>query len=94
MSTAKTDPDAEREAAFLRRLANQLGVDELSEEALAKSLAIDGLTDEYLVRWLASMMQPDEPPSSQAATVVQTDPGRDRPPLPASRSRKKRRGQP
>lgn len=91
MSTAKTDPDAE--VAFLRRLANQLGVDELSEQALAKSLGIDGLTDEKLEQWFAELVhrrahERDEP----APTVVQTDRKAAGPSLaPAGNARRKQR---
>jgi hypothetical protein len=78
MSTKpKIDPDAEREAVFLRRLAKQLGVDELSEEALAKSLGLDAFTDEKLDDWFVAAMHRlhdcDEPAPPQAGKVVQTD---------------------
>ena len=77
MSTAKIDPEAEMEAAFLRLLAKQLGVDELSEEALAKSLGFDSLTDEKLDEWFVAMVvRRAREPSER---VVQTDPTRAQP---------------
>lgn len=65
------------EAAFLRRLAKQLGVDELSEEALAKSLGFDSLTDEKLDEWFAAMVvrRASEPGESNER-VVQTNSAR------------------
>jgi hypothetical protein len=104
MSTnPKIDLDAEREAAFLRRLAKQLGVDELSDEALAKSLGLDAFTDEKLDDWFVAAMRrwvhdSDEPAPQQASKVVQTDPPRaeaqpvsNRVALPPARRRSRRR---
>lgn len=105
MSTnPKVDLDAEQEAAFLRRLAKQLGVDELSEEALAKSLGLDAFTDEKLDDWFVAAMHrwvhdSDEPAPEQAAKVVQTDRPEPSQPAPAGGRRalpprRKRRQQP
>ena len=92
MSTAKSDPDAETEAGFLRRLADQLGVEELSEEALAKSLGIDGLTDEYLDRWFAALVQRSAHGSDEPrATVVQSTPEPAGPSLPRGSRKSARR---
>ncbi len=52
-----SDPDSELEAAFLRRLAKQLGVAEVSEEALATALGLDELTDAKLDRWFVVTMR-------------------------------------
>jgi|SRR5690606_2396866 len=79
--TPKTDPAATLEARFLRRLARQLGVDELSEETLAKSLGFDALTDEKLEAWFGATLrrwadEMGERPPPRAERVVQTEPGR------------------
>ena len=85
MSTnpTKPDPEAEFEAEFLREFGDQLGVTELSEDAIAKALGLDAFTDEKLEQWFIDGMlewlrDVDGAPQPRE-TVVQTKPAR--PPL-------------
>ena len=61
--------------AFMRQFAKDLGVEEVTSEALAKSLGLDELTEEYLEAWFIREVlgikvdKPTEPP----ARVVQVD---------------------
>jgi hypothetical protein len=97
----EADPDSEREAAFLRRLATQLGVDELGEEALAKALGFDQLSEQALVKslgldqltdaklddWFVALMSgpSGEQPPKQATTVTQVDPAQAEQRAPSNR---------
>ena len=77
------------EVAFLRRLAKQLGVDELSEEALAKSLGFDALTDEKLDEWFLAMVDRRvRDPRKSGERVMQTEPAGSVPLLPARPDRR------
>ena len=65
------------EAAFLRNFAERLGLEELSEAALATSLGFDELTAERLDQWFVEMAlagrRGGRPRSPQDAKVVQVD---------------------
>lgn len=72
---ATRDRYEEFRAAFMREFAKDLGVEEVTSEALAKSLGLDELTPEKLDAWFlrevlgVDLDEPTEPP----ARVVQVD---------------------
>ena len=75
--------DDKREQEFLRSYARELGLEELSSEALAKSLGFDELTPEKLYAWFADEVLGVRPEAGKSGgRVVQVDPDED--PRPAT----------